>query len=163
MFSTTLLVAASFIGQAEPASELPDVFMEVSKYFVGEWASAIEVDGKVYRGTWAVKWSPEKACLVSYYEAETPDGPIAGARIQGWDAASKKMLVVDFGKDGSSSIERYQLGEDGIDKGRISAVSSEGEKSKATARTVRTESDTFTWTVAKKGEPQKAYTFRRRK
>ena len=73
------------------------------------------------------------------------------------------MLVVDFGKDGSSSIERYQLGEDGIDKGQISAVSSEGEKSKATARTVRTESDLFTWTVVRKGEPQKAYTFRRRK
>jgi hypothetical protein len=163
MLSTALLVAASLLGQVEQESALPDAFRDVSTYFVGDWASEVELEGKVYRGTWTVKWSTSKACLVSYYEADTPEGPTAGTRVQGWDAASKKMLVIDFAKDGSSFIERYELGDDGIDRGKISGVNGKGERSKATARTVRTESDLFTWTVTEKGKPQRAFTFRRKK
>ena len=152
MLSTAFLLAASMVvGQAE-AANLPDEFVKQCNYYLGEWATEAEIEGKLYRGTWTVEWSPEKACLVTHWSAETPTGPGKGTRIQGWDAATKKVLVVDFGENGGSSIERYTILSDRIDEGTILRSKADGSTHNATARTDRMEQDHFTWTVTEDGK-----------
>jgi hypothetical protein len=160
--STLALGVTSISSTYAGDGKLPEMFVSVSEYFVGDWASEVEVDGNVYRGTWTVDWSPEKACLVSYYKADSPDGPVAGTRVQGWDTSTEEMLVVEFSKSGSSSVERYKLGSNKIDEGKITAVDADGTSKKATARTDRTKRDSFTWTVTTDGQAQE-YKFRRMK
>ena len=156
VFAATLLVSA--VGGQEAG--LPGKFIKECKYFVWDWATEVEIEGKVYRGTWTVRWSPDKACIVSHYEADTPAGPLSGTRIEGWDTSTDKLLVVDFGKDGSSSVERYTIVSDRIDEGEIAGVDAEGKRFEATARTDRMEENRFTWTVTKDGKPT-VYKFNR--
>ena len=160
MLSAAMFLAASMmLGQADGAN-VPDEFVRQCKYYLGEWASEVEVDGKVYRGTLTVTWSQDKACVLVLWAAETPTGRGSGTRVQGWDASTKEVLVVDFGKDGGSSIERYKIISDRIDEGKISRVDAEGSLHKATAHTDRMDQDHFTWTVTEDGRPT-AYKFHR--
>jgi hypothetical protein len=140
--------------------DLRGKFIKQCEYYLGSWATEREDDGSVYRGTWTVKWSPEKACLVTNWVGDTPTGSMSATRIQGWDAASQKLLVVEFGKDGSSSIERYTIVSDRIDEGDITRVDANGKRHKATARTDRMKKDVFTWTVTEDGKTM-AIRFRR--
>jgi hypothetical protein len=70
------------------------------------------------------------------------------------------MLVVDFGTDGSSSVERYVIVSDKVDEAEIEGVDREGNPLRATARTFRKERDFFTWTVTEDGQAVE-YKFRR--
>jgi len=162
MFSTSLLLVASMVvGQAEAEqANVPGEFARQCEYYQGDWATEWEADGKVYRGTWTVDWSPEKACIVTHWKGVGPTGPSEGTRIHGWDASTNKVLIVDFGKDGGSSIERYKILSDQVDEGEISRVDADGTKHKLTARTDRMEKDRFTWTVTE-DEKSTVYTFRR--
>jgi hypothetical protein len=143
-----LLAAAARAQQVN----LPKEFVKDCEYFLGDWATEAEIDGTVYHSTWTARWSPDKSCLVTHWAADTPDGPARGTRIQGWDALTKKMLVVDFSPNGASSIERYEIVSDEVDEGEITRVDAQGKPHKATARTLRRSPDFFTWTVTEDGK-----------
>ena len=144
----------------EAKANLPEEFVKMSDYYVGDWETEAEIDGTVYRGTWTARWSQDNTCLVTYWVADTPTGPARGTRIQGWDESAKKFLIVDFGTGGSSTIERYTIVSEKVDEGDMVGIDSEGEPIKATARTFKKEPDFFTWTVTKDGEATE-YKFRR--
>ena len=159
---TTGFVSLFLITSAIHAEEakLPKLFLEECEYFVGEWSTEIEHDGTTYTGKWVAEWSKDKTCLVSWYEATTPTGPLRGTRVQGWDALSEQGLVVDFCSDGSSSIERYTLTKNKVSEGEISRVDEEGKPVKQTVRTVREAADFFTWTITE-GDQVREHRFRR--
>ena len=117
--------------------KLPAEFVKDCSYYIGDWATDVEGAGTLYRGTWKVQWSADRACIISYWAADTPQGPARGTRVEGWDALKKKVLVVDFGTSGSSSIERYTLASNKVSEGEMAGIDGEGKPFKATARTVQ--------------------------
>jgi hypothetical protein len=150
-FVPSLLVLLAVSTASAADVNLPADFIKECEYYCGDWKSEVDNDGTVYRGTWTVRWSPEKTCLVTHWAAETPDGPAKGTRVEGWDAVAKKVLVVDFGTGGSSSVERYTITVNNVSEGEIAGVHSHGKAFKATARVVR-KPDFFTWTVTQDEE-----------
>lgn len=144
------LIAAAAVSAAD--SKLPAEFVRECELYIGEWATEFEVDGVVCHGKWIARWSPEKSCLDTHWTADTPKGPASGTRVQGWDAITKKVLVVDFGADGSSSIERYTLTTNQKSEGEISGVDGEGKPVRATAQVLWKDKDFFTWTVTRDGK-----------
>lgn len=146
--------------ESGPEIKLPAEFVAECESYLGDWATEAEIDGKVYRGTWKVRWSPDRTCLITHWAADTPNGPGAGTRFEGWDGQAKKVLVVDFGSDGASSIERYRLTSNQVSEGEIVGVSPAGAPFRATARVVRNTPEFFTWTVTRDGHATE-YRFRR--
>ena len=153
--SCLVLLVASFVS-----AELPTEVAKDLDTFVGDWLTEIEIDGKVYRGLWVAQWSDDRTCLDTYWTGATPDGPAKGTRIQGWDVATKKVVVVDFSTNGSSTIERYSITKNRVSEGTIAGVDEEGKRFDATARTQWIGPDRFTWTV-KRGGDTLEYTFHR--
>lgn len=143
-----------------PEIKLPAEFVAECDSYLGDWATEAEIDGKIYRGTWIVRWSPDKTCLITHWAADTPNGPGAGTRFEGWDSQAKKVLVIDFGSDGASSIERYSLTSNQVSEGEIAGVSPAGAPFRATARLVRNTPDFLAWTVTRDGHAIE-YRFRR--
>ena len=90
--------------------------------------------------------------MVTHWAGDTSTGPSSSTRVHGWDALTKKMLVVNFSPNGASAVERYELVSDKVDEGEITGINAEGKPRKATARTVREKPDYFTWTVKEDGE-----------
>ena len=152
---TVSTVSAADVG-------LPVEFVKECEYYLGDWATEVEIGGKVYRGEWIVKWSPDKTCLVTHWAAETPTGRAKGTRVEGWDAVTKKVLVVDFGTGGSSSIERYTITSNNVSEGEMSGIDAEGKAFQATARAERKKPDFFIWTVTRDGQVRE-YRFQRSK
>ena len=138
-----VLFAISSVSAADVG--LPAEFVKECEYYLGDWATEVEIGGTVYRGTWTVKWSPDKTCLVTHWAADTPDGPENGTRVFGWDARAKKVLIVDFANDGASSIERYTITSNQVSEGEMSGVERDGKPFQATARAERKTSEFFTW------------------
>jgi len=153
-----LLFAACEVSAGEV--NLPANFVRDCEYYVGNWATDVEIEGTLYRGKWIANWSPDKTCLVTHWAAETPNGPAKGTRVQGWDALTKKMLVVDFGSDGTSTIERYTITANQVSEGEISGAEPDGKPFKATARAEHKNPDYFIWTVTREGKATE-YRFRR--
>jgi hypothetical protein len=144
------VLAAATVSAAEV--KLPADFVRECESYVGDWATEAEIGGVLYRGKWIANWSPEKCCLDTHWTADTPNGPASGTRVQGWDATAKKVLVVDFGTDGSFSIERYTLTTNQTSKGEVSGADGDGKPFTATAHVVRKDQDFFTWTVTRDGK-----------
>jgi hypothetical protein len=154
---------AVFLGALSVSAadlKLPAEFVKDCSYYIGDWATDVEVAGTLYRGTWKVQWSADRACIISYWAADTPQGPARGTRVEGWDALKKKVLVVDFGTSGSSSIERYTLASNKVSEGEMAGIDGEGKPFKATARTVQKSPDFFIWTVTRDGKAME-YRFHR--
>jgi hypothetical protein len=154
-------ISASFKRVKDGAqAKLAPEFVKSSDYFIGTWNTESTANGQVYRGRWAADWSADKTCVISSWEGAESMGSPRGTRVLGWDPVAKQILLVDFGSNGSWSIERYTIVSDEVDEGTITGVDAEGKPYEAAVRTVKKDSDCFTWTVTRDGAPQEN-TFRR--
>jgi hypothetical protein len=61
-----LLVGSMAVaGDSKPPAD----YVKDCQYYLGDWNTEAEIAGTVYRGTWIVRWSPNKTCLETHWTA----------------------------------------------------------------------------------------------
>lgn len=134
-------------------------------YFLGTWQYEWTEEGKPYKGTWGVRWSPDRTCLLSHWSNDGPDGPTRGTNVLGWDSEKGELVEMSFSSDGAHALARYQIKTPNLNEGSLSGVGPGGKPMKSNLRTAKRR-DSFTWTLSGQelgGEkqPDLEFTFRR--
>ena len=114
------------------------------RYFVGKWNYSWEMEGERYEGTWNVRWSPDRTCLLSHWSNDGPQGKVQGTITLGWDELEGQLVDVTFASDGTYAIARYDIKNRRVHEGSRSGVGRDGKALEGKLR-LEKQKDAFTW------------------
>jgi hypothetical protein len=93
-----------------------DDYIQFWKPCIGKWKMTDDVFGEISTGTFEIRFSPNRKCLLLYHGSE---GEPFTQQLQGYDPVGKKQIAFGFSENGNFQIQTITV--DGMRKGMKAA------------------------------------------